>query len=149
MGEESIYSSIIKNFKQANVSLENYLKNPQISHDFEGFLNMLKTDLDSFIEFFEQNKTCKIEKNLNDNILQLCSILCSEKFSANDENIDLLSNLQSSINLSLTQIVQKDNFDRQPDSSPRIQINEKNKFQSPDTLTKKFVLRGQRFNSRL
>ncbi|MFM7620660.1 MAG: hypothetical protein ACKO47_03550, partial [Alphaproteobacteria bacterium] len=26
MGEESIYSSIIKNFKQANVSLKNYLK---------------------------------------------------------------------------------------------------------------------------
>ncbi|MFM7620661.1 MAG: hypothetical protein ACKO47_03555 [Alphaproteobacteria bacterium] len=103
---------------------------------------MLKTYLDSFIEFFEQNKTYKIDRNLNDNISQLCLILCFEKFSANDENIDLLSNLQSSINLTLTQIVQKkDNFDRQPDSSPRISIYKKIKFQSPDTLTKKLALR--------
>jgi len=38
MSEESIYCSVIKNFKQANVSLENNLKNPQIVMILKNFL---------------------------------------------------------------------------------------------------------------
>lgn len=131
---ESIKTKLTK----ANVSLIEFLDG---FSEKNKFFELLYKNIESFINFFEANKDFKIDENLKTNIDQLCQILESKNFSKN-ESIDLLADLQSSIDFALADYKITQQESDQTPKSPRLQGDKlkHTALLSPDAITKKLML---------
>lgn len=129
--------SIVINLIKANSILKNYLEDLPEKDDF---LELLSANIDSFVNFFSRNDLCKIDKNLKQEIDELCQILESQELSKNYyKTIDHLGFLQSQIDLALlgfanhpSMITPKPSLTSAQDKKPIV-------FLSPDQISKKFV----------